>query len=226
MHADGASSRPVAPCALPKGLEPIHIEKAADWIERRIVELDLLDLYFEQANVFSAIVGIFGVRALDSVSPYKRHKHPDTAQQRFPDLSLGGRIRPPPALALESKGSSRPWAIQSHYDHSGWYIVWRYHVDPTCTMKRGRPVVIWRVDVVFLNKDDWKYEGSTASKEGGGRTHTFGVRCPAAKLREAAAYCVSGITLRGGRPILTAGSPPLTSKRATKAAKASHSAPK
>jgi hypothetical protein len=115
----------------------------------------LVDLYFEQANVFSAIVGIFGVKALHAVSPYKKHKHPDVAQQRFPDLSLGGKLNPPATEALESKGSTRPWAIQSHYDHAGWYVVWRYLVDATKTIKPGRSVVIWRVDVVFLNKADW-----------------------------------------------------------------------
>jgi hypothetical protein len=165
---------------------------------------DLVDLYFEQGNVFSAIIGIFGVKALDAISPYKRHKHPDIAQQRFPDLSLGGKINPPPQLALESKGSTRPWAIQSHFDRPGWYIIWRYLVDPTKTIKPRRPVVIWRVDVVFLNKDDWKYEGSKASSEGGGRTHTFGVRLPASKLSDAAAFRLPGIVLRNGKPVLAA----------------------
>jgi len=143
-----------------------------------------------------------GIKALDAVSPYKKHKHPDIAQQRFPDLSLGGRLNPPPQLALESKGSTRAWAIQSHYDHPGWYVVWRYLVDPTMTMKRDKQVVIWRVDVVLLNKDDWKYEKSSAGAAGGGRTHTFGVKLPATKLRHAAAYTLKGIALKNGRPIL------------------------
>jgi hypothetical protein len=38
------------------------------------------------------------------------------------------------------------------------------------------------VDVVFLDKSDWKYEGSKASAAGGGRTHTFGLKEPAKKL--------------------------------------------
>jgi len=160
-------------------------------------------LYFEQANVFSAIVGIFGVKALHAVSPYKKHKHPDVAQQRFPDLSLHGKLKPPAAQALESKGSTRPWAIQSHYDHPGWYVVWRYMVDPTESIKPGRPVIIWRVDVVFLEKDDWKYEGSTAGQGGGGRTHTFGVRLPATKLKDAAAYVNRNVILKGGKPVMT-----------------------
>jgi hypothetical protein len=162
----------------------------------------LVDLYFEQANVFSAIVGIVGVKALDAVSPYKKHKHPHVAQQRFPDLSLAGKLSPPPQQALESKGSSRAWAIQSHYNHPGWYVVWRYLVDPTESVKAGKPVVIWRVDVAFLEKTDWKYEGSTAGEAGGGRTHTFGIKKPASVLKDAAAYVLPGIVLRGGKPVL------------------------
>lgn len=185
---------------LPAGLETSHIRNAVSFVEEQTDPL--LDLYYEQANTFSGIVGTFGVRALDALSPYKRHKHPDIAQQRFPDLSLGGRVNPPPDLALESKGSIRPWAIQSHYDHPGWYIVWRYLIDATRTIKPGRPVVIWRVDVVFLEKNDWKYEASTAGAEGGGRTHTFGLSSPAAKLRDAAAYAYPGVVLRGGRPVM------------------------
>ena len=185
---------------LPRDLKQVHIEKAVDYVERETAEL--IDIYLEQANVFSAIVGIYGTKALHSVSPYKKHKHPDVAQQRFPDLSLKGRLDPPPSQALESKGSTRPWAIQSHYDHAGWYIVWRYLVDPTCSIKRDRPVVIWRVDVIFLNKADWKYETSTAGAGRGGRTHTFGVRSAAEKLKGCAAYVFEDIELKGGKPIL------------------------
>jgi hypothetical protein len=143
-----------------------------------------------------------GIKALDAASPYKKHKHPDIAQQRFPDLSLSGRLNPAPEFALESKGSRRPWAIQSHYNHAGWYIVWRYLVDLTMTIKRGRSVVIWRVDVVFLVDTDWKYKGSTAAAGRGGRTHIFGVIRAAEKLRSACAYSYPSIILRGGVPIL------------------------
>lgn len=182
-------------------MEPIHIRQAVDYVEEQAS--DLVDLYYEQANVFSGIVGIFGIKALDAFSPYKRHKHPDVAQQRFPDLSLGGKQNPPPELALESKGSTRPWAVQSHYDHPGWCIIWRYAVDSTRTIKKGRPVVIWRVDIAFIRKEDWKYEGSRAGSAGGGRTHTFGLRRPAEKLANAAAYTLAGVAIRGGRPVLT-----------------------
>ena len=44
---------------LPKDLSEVHIKKAVDYVEKETAEL--VDLYFEQANVFSAIVGIFGV---------------------------------------------------------------------------------------------------------------------------------------------------------------------
>lgn len=155
--------------------------------------------------MFSGIVGMYGVRALDSISPYKRHKHPDVAQQRFPDLSLRGKLSPPPQEALESKGSMRAWAVQSHYDHPGWYVIWRYAVDPTKSIKKGKEVFIWRVDVVFVNKEDWKYEGSTASTEGGGRTHTFGLRTPATKLAGCAVYELPGVILQGGKPVLAEG---------------------
>jgi hypothetical protein len=90
-------------------LELIHIRQAVEYVEKQAS--DLVDPYYEQANVFSGIVGIFGIKALDAFSPYKRHKHPDVAQQRFPDLSLGGKQNPPPEFALESKGSTRPWAV-------------------------------------------------------------------------------------------------------------------
>jgi len=130
--------------SLPKGLTTLHIKKAVGYIERRSSEL--IELYYAQANIFSAVVGILGAQALDSFSPYKKHKHPDIAQQRFPDLSLGGRLDPPPGEALESKASSRPWALQSHYNHPGWYVVWRYLVDSTRSIRPGSYVGIWRVD--------------------------------------------------------------------------------
>jgi hypothetical protein len=147
---------------LPPGLKVSHIRNAIAYVEERAD--DFIEVYHEQANVFSGLIGILGVRALDSLSPYKRHKHPDVAQQRFPDLSLDGKLEPPARQALESKGSTRPWALQSHYDHPGWYIVWRYAIDPTKRMKRGRAVLIWRVDIPFIRKGDWKYETSKAAQ--------------------------------------------------------------
>ncbi len=169
-------------------------------MERELV--DLVELYEEQANVFSAVVGIFGTKALDSVSNYEKHRHRDTAQQHFPDLRrCGSGSTPSPQESLESKGSKRPWSIQSHYDHPGWYIVWRYLVDPTESLEPGKPVVIWRVDVVFLEKSDWKYEKSSAGETGGGRTHTFGVKNPAKKLRECAVYQRKDVVIRDGKPI-------------------------
>jgi hypothetical protein len=185
---------------LPPGLDIAAIRRAIDYIERELAEL--VDIYYEQANVFSAIVGIFGTKALDSVSNYEKHRNVDTAQQRFPDLRRrGSGQKPSPKESLESKGSKRPWAIQSHYDHPGWYIIWRYLVDPTESLERGKPVIIWRVDVIFLQKSDWKYEKSGAGEGGGGRTHTFGVQYAAKKLKDKAVYQRKDVVIRDGKPI-------------------------
>lgn len=185
---------------LPHGLEIAAIRKAIVYMERELAEL--IEIYFEQANVFSAIVGIFGTKALDAVSNYEKHRNLDTAQQRFPDLRRrGSGSNPTPDACLESKGSKRPWAIQSHYDHPGWYIIWRYLIDPTESLERGKPVIIWRVDITFLTKTDWKYEGSSASEGGGGRTHTFGVKNAAQKLKDCSVYKRSDVIVRDGKPI-------------------------
>lgn len=184
---------------LPAGLEVAAIRNATNYIERELA--GLVDIYFEQTNLFSALVGVYGTRALDSHSVYEKHKHSGLAAQRFPDLSRRGSDDPPPPQdSLESKGSIRPWALQAHYDHAGWYIVWRYLVDPTCGYEPDQPVIIWRIDVAFLEQHDWKYEGSSASSEGGGRTHTFGLRRPATRLRGMAVYSRSDVMLRGGKP--------------------------
>ena len=185
---------------LPPGLEVSAIGKAVEYVERELS--DLVDLYLEQTNVFSAVVGIFGAKALDAVSAYERHRNIDTMQQRFPDLKMrGSGPAPIPNHCLESKGSKRPWSIQSHYDHPGWYIVWRYLVDPTMTIEPAKAILIWRVDVIFLDKVDWKYEASSAGSDGGGRTHTFGVVRAAEKLRGAAVYRRDDIVVRGGKAI-------------------------
>lgn len=185
--------------ALPNGLTIAAIRNATEYIERELV--DLVDIYYEQANLFSGLVGIYGTRALDATSVYEKHRNRDLAAQRFPDLRRRGSTDPPsPQDSLESKASIRPWALQAHYDHPGWYIVWRYLVDPTETYEPDRPVIIWRIDVAFLEKRDWKYEGSGASSAGGGRTHTFGLHRPASRLRGKAVYARSDVVLRGGKP--------------------------
>jgi len=185
---------------LPPGLEIAAIRKAIEYVERELA--DWVDLYLEQANVFSAVVGILGAKALDTLSNYERHRNVDTMQQRFPDLKMRGCANPPAANhCLESKGSKRAWSIQSHYDHPGWYIIWRYLVDPTMTIEAEKPVLIWRVDVVFLKKGDWKYEGSKAGSGRGGRTHTFGVKKPRETLRGKAIYSRADVVIRHGKPI-------------------------
>jgi hypothetical protein len=185
---------------LPSGLTTTAIRKAIEYVERECGEL--VDLYFEQANVFSAVVGIFASRALDANSVYEKNRNVDLAQQRFPDLKKrGSGAKPKPRECLECKASKRPWAVQSHYDHSGWYIIWRYLVDPTCSLEPKRPVIIWRVDIIFLEKADWKYEGSSAGAGGGGRTHTFGLRSAAQKLEAKAIYQRADVKISGGKAV-------------------------
>src|SRR5438093_8812483 len=126
------------------GLTVVAIQKAIEYIERELAEL--VEIYYEQANVFSALVGMYGAKALDATSVYEKNRHLDLAQQRFPDLrKKGSGATPTPLESLESKASKRPWSLQSHYDHSGWYIVWRYLVDSTMSLEPGKPVIIWRV---------------------------------------------------------------------------------
>ena len=74
---------------LPSGLTTTAIQKAIDYIEKGLA--DLVEIYLEQANVFSALVGIYGAKALDATSVYEKHRHQDLAQQRFPDLREKGR---------------------------------------------------------------------------------------------------------------------------------------
>ena len=186
--------------ALPPGLTVAAVRRTIEYVERQLS--DLVDIYFEQANVFSALVGIYATKALDTNSLYEKRRHLDMAQQRFPDLKKRGSGTNPSAReSLECKASKRPWALQSHYDHPGWYIVWRYLVDPTRSLDARRPGVIWRVDVAFLRKEDWKYEGSKASSAGGGRTHTFGLRNAARTLRGKAVYQRSDVRIAGGKAV-------------------------
>ena len=93
---------------LPPGFGEIDaIAKAVEYMERELAEL--AEIYLEQSNVFSALVGIFGSKALDSVSNFEKHRHTNIAQQRFPDLCRRGCTSPPkPDECLESKGRKRP----------------------------------------------------------------------------------------------------------------------
>ena len=83
--------------------------------------------------------------------------------------------------------------------------MFRYLVDPTCSLEPGRPVIIWRADVAFIRKEEWKYEGSKAGTGGGGRTHTFGVRNPAQTLKGKAVYQRGDVAISGGKPVLRNG---------------------
>lgn len=156
--------------------------------------------------MFSALVGIYGTKALDQNSVYEKVRHLDVAQTKFPDLKRRhSGPKPTPEQCLESKGSKRPWAIQSHYNHPGWYIVWRYLVDVTAR----RPVLVWRVDSIFLKREDWKYEPSKAGAGQGGRTHTFGLQNPRERLRSRHAFQKPGWRLRASKPVYEPDAPTL-----------------
>jgi hypothetical protein len=189
---------------LPPELKTAHIREAIGHVENHTTEL--IDIYFEQANVFSGIVGIIGTQALHAVVRYKKHKHPDIAQQRFPDLSLRGRLNPPPEQALESKGSTPALGAAIPLQPRGMVHCLALCNRPNKEIEAGGKVVaIWRVDIVFLREDDWKYEGSRASEGHGGRTHTFGVKNPAKRLKGCIVYQHPRIAIRHGGPVLTNG---------------------
>ena len=192
--------------SLPPGLQTSAIRRSIEYVEQNLTEL--VEIYYEQMNVFSALVSIYGTKALDALSDYEKHRNIDTAQQRFPDLRRrGSGTSPSPGESLESKGSKRPWAVQSHYDHPGWYIIWRYLIDPTKSLESDKEVVIWRVDVAYLSQSDWKYESSRAGPQRGGRTHTFGLRSPASRLRGMAVYARPDVILAHGKPVPSNGEP-------------------
>ncbi len=185
---------------LPSGLTIPAIRNAVDYIERELTEL--VEVYFEQSNMFSGLVSIWGTKALDMHSVYEKNRNRDVAAGKFPDLQRRGSSTPPSAEdSLESKASIRPWQVQAHFDHPGWYIVWRYLVDTTKTYESDRQVVIWRVDVAFLDRGDWKYERSTSGPHGGGRTETWGLIKPAAKLRGKAIYARADVALKASKPV-------------------------
>jgi hypothetical protein len=69
-------------------------------------------------------------------------------------------------------------------------------------MKRGKPVLIWRVDIPFLTEEQWKYEGSKATEGRGGRTHTFGIKNPASVIAQAIVYQAPGVSLSRGKPCI------------------------
>ena len=67
----------------PPGLELSAIRRVVEYPERALNDRDSIDLHYEQVNVFSAIVGMFGTKALDSVSNCEKHRHGTAAQTRM-----------------------------------------------------------------------------------------------------------------------------------------------
>ena len=67
---------------LPPGLTIPAIRKAVEYAERELP--DLIDIYSEQANVFSAVVGIYAAKGLDVNSVYKRAGTPTSHNSGSP----------------------------------------------------------------------------------------------------------------------------------------------
>ena len=181
-----------AKVSLPPGLTISSVRRSVEYIERELAEL--VEIYFEQMNVFSAIR--YFRDESTGLGQQLRKVHRSATISRFNSSRIGPN--PSPEDSLESKASKRPWALQSHYDHPGWYIVWRYLVDSTETLETDKPVIIWRVDVAFLDRTG---EASRAGPSRGGRTHTFGLHRPATKLRDKAMYRRGDVVLVGGKPV-------------------------
>jgi len=179
---------------LPPGLTVTSIEKAIDYVERELAHL--VEIYLEQANVFSGMVGIYATRALDANSVYEKHRHTGLAQTRFPDLKKrGSGPNPPPEHCLECKASKRPWAVQSHYDHPGWYIV----CGATLSTRRARlsaksPLLYGGWTSCFLRRRTGSTKRAQPGKEAaGGRTRSESETPPAGS---AAARFTNARTLR------------------------------
>ena len=67
---------------LPPGLTIPAIRKSIEYIEKELA--DLIDIYYEQANVFSALVGIYGVRALDTSASTRKAVTGTSPSSDFP----------------------------------------------------------------------------------------------------------------------------------------------
>jgi hypothetical protein len=67
---------------LPKDLTIGHIARAIDYIEKELTEL--IDIYHEQANVFSGIVGIYGAKALHNFSAVRKAQAPGHCAAALP----------------------------------------------------------------------------------------------------------------------------------------------
>lgn len=185
----------------PPDLTLPQLEASIRYIEREACSPAFQLLYDEQPNVFSAVIGILGTVALDSLSPYEKNPDRNRAASRFPDLIRRGSPRnpTPPGACLECKASKRPWHVDAHYNHEGWYIIWRYLVDPTESL--GKRVVIWRVDCAYLTAADWRYVTSRANELRGGRTHTYTVVDPQAVFAEPL-FQHPNVVLARGKPVV------------------------
>ena len=80
---------------LPSGLEIPAIRRAIKFIKRHLNDQDFIDLYLEQANILSAIVGMFGTKALSGAGASRRRPGEAgeaRARRHAQDLPKGGAL--------------------------------------------------------------------------------------------------------------------------------------
>jgi hypothetical protein len=95
---------------LPPGLTVTAIRKSIEYIEKELSQL--VDLYYEQANVFSALVGIYGVRALDSFSVYEKKSSPRRCAAALSRSEAARNGHQPAASALSRiEGKQAPLGV-------------------------------------------------------------------------------------------------------------------
>lgn len=93
---------------LPPGFGGVAvIRRAIEYMERELA--DFVDIYYEQANVFSAIVGILGTKALDSFSNWKSFPTNTKPSSVSPTCAGGAAaMLRNPRIVLKAKPASVP----------------------------------------------------------------------------------------------------------------------
>ncbi len=179
------------------GIQVAAMQNIIDKVEE--VASDYIDVYLDQRNLFSALVGAFAIRAIADHTVFDRNPHRYRAQQYFPDLTPHGQdpanLRP--TSYLEVKASKRTWSLDAHGNHEGWYMVFRYMVMANGCHVAGhtRSVFVGRVDLMYLNQANWCYQPSLAGPGVAGRTHTFSLLQPSNTLNGNHVFLRSGIKM-------------------------------
>lgn len=176
---------------LPKGLNPSHIENAANLTQSIIhrinhnmsleVGQNLQSLI--QGNNFSGLVSNIFSNSMDECSPYKHNhdqKYPDLICKNCDDNEIGLEVK---TTINIGKGG------ESHNGHSGWHVIACYNFIESGDIKF--------VHIMFANinghqsdSPDWNYVGSKVnSTTGSRRTETYVTNLKGTtKLRDGSVY--------------------------------------